>query len=39
MLTWLAQRAEEVRRARLRRNLLALEADQGDMLAFSGRGE
>jgi len=38
-LTWLAQRAEEIERARQRRNLLALEADQADVLAFSGRGE
>jgi preprotein translocase subunit SecA len=39
ILTWLAQRAEEVERARQRRNLLALEADQSEVLAFSGRGE
>jgi preprotein translocase subunit SecA len=38
-LTWLAQRAEEKRRARLRRNLLARDDDLGTVLAFSGRGE
>jgi preprotein translocase subunit SecA len=38
-LTWLAQRAEELGRARQRRNLLALEADQAEVLAFSGPGE
>ncbi len=39
VLTWLAQRAEEARRARLRRNLLLLEDDQSEVLSFSGRSE
>jgi preprotein translocase subunit SecA len=39
LLTVLAQRAAESRQRKLRRNLLKLDENLGDMLAFSGRGE
>jgi preprotein translocase subunit SecA len=39
VLVALAQRAAEARHRRLRRDLLKLDENLGDMLAFSGRGE
>ena len=39
LLVFTAQRAAEARHRRLRRDLLKLDENLGDMLAFSGRGE
>ena len=39
MLVLLAQRSAEVRQSGVRRDLLKLDENLGDMLAFSGRGE
>ena len=39
VLTYLAQRAEELRSAQMRRSLIAQEDDLEDLLAFSGAGE
>jgi preprotein translocase subunit SecA len=39
LLTSLPQRADERRHARMRRDLMELEAQLGDLLAFSGPGE
>jgi preprotein translocase subunit SecA len=39
LLTWLVRSAEEARRARQRRDLVALDHDLDEVLAFSGPGE